>query len=260
MKPIKAVVLAALIFQGGASFADTSSPFDHSHGAWNGWLKDHVTVKGPTSTVDYKKAKGNFGAVKDYLGNVSAVSRATYDGWAANQKLAFLINAYNAFTVQLIVDNYPLKSIKDLGSLFKSPWKKEFFQLFGEPQKLDGIEHGIIRKEFKEPRIHVAVVCASIGCPMLRNEAWTADKLEAQFDDSVKLFLSDPIRNKYDAGENRFIVSKIFDWYGGDFKEKYGSVQAFLASYLGKTPEEKKKMADAKISYSEYDWKLNETK
>ncbi len=253
---MKSLLTGLLLF----AAVQARAAFDVSHAKWDSFLKAHVTVNGPTSTVDYKKAKANFGAASDYLASVSAVRRAEYEAWSANQKMAFLINAYNAFTVKLIVDNYPLKSIKDLGSLFRSPWKKEFFQLFGESQRLDGIEHDLLRKHFKEPRIHVAVACASLGCPQLRNEAWTAEKLEAQFEDSMKLFLSDGVRNRYDAGENRFTISKIFDWYAGDFKDSAGSVPAFLAKYYGKTPEEKKKMEEARLAYSEYDWRLNETK
>lgn len=250
----------SLAFFSVAALADAPKGFDHTHAAWNTFLKEHVTVKGPTSTVNYLKAKTGFAPVKDYLTAVSGISEKEYQGWTEKQRLAFLINAYNAFTVRLIVDNYPVKSIKDMGSLFKSPWKKEFFQMFGESQNLDGIEHGMIRKQFKEPRIHVAVVCASIGCPMLRNEAWAADKLEAQFDGSIRLFLSDPERNSYDAAKNTFTVSKIFDWYSKDFKEAKGSVQAFLAQYLGKTPDDQKKMAEADIKYTDYNWNLNETK
>lgn len=233
--------------------------FDHAHAAFDQWLKKHVTVKGPVSTVNYKAAKASPTPLADYLKTVEAVTKDEYAKFSDPQKLAFLINAYNAYTVKLIVDNYPTKSIKDLGGTFSSPWKKKFFKLFGEETSLDNIEHDKIRKDFNEPRIHFAVVCASKGCPALRNEAFRGDKLEAQLEAAANGFLKDTGRNRYNAEKNEFEVSKIFDWYGGDFKKKFEKVQNFLAPRMAKTPEEGAKMKEADLEYLDYDWTLNET-
>lgn len=255
-----ALVLVTFLIGSSNLFADAPSQFDQTHRVWDSWLKKYVKVSGPVSTVDYKAAKESPDLLKGYLNEVTIVTKQQYDGFNDNQKLAYLINAYNAWTVQLILDNYPVKSIKDVGSLFKSAWKKKFFKLFGEEQHLDGIEHGIIRENFQEPRIHFAVVCASIGCPQLRNEAFLATKLEQQLEDGAKSFLGDTSRNKFDAAEKKLHLSMIFKWYGDDFKKKKGSVQEFVASYMGKTAEEKKVITTADLDFLNYDWSLNETK
>jgi hypothetical protein len=257
---MKKVALALFFLAGPVAQGDETKGFDHSHSAWDEWLREHVTVKDTASTVDYKKGKASYARLKGYLDGAATVKKAGYESWSPNRRLAFLVNAYNALTVRLILESYPVKSIKDLGSLFKSPWKKQFFTLLGEETSLDGLEHGWIRKQFPDPRLHMALVCASAGCPMLRDEAWLAEKLEGQLEDSVKRFLSDPARNRYDAAENRFTVSKLFDWYESDFKAQAGSVQAFLAKYMGKTAQERTKMKEAKLSYTDYDWSLNEAK
>jgi hypothetical protein len=146
----------------------------------------------------------------------------------------------------LILTRYPdLKSIKDLGSVLQSPWKKAFFTPLGQERSLDEVEHGLIRAPgvFDEPRIHAAVNCASVGCPMLRNEAFTANKLEAQLEDSLRRFLADRSRNRFDPTSSTLWVSKIFDWYQGDFEkghQDFTSLDATFARYadaLGNTPQ-----------------------
>lgn len=173
--------------------------------------------------------------------------------------------------MELILTRYPdLKSIKDLGSVFQSPWKKTFFTLLGKERSLDDVEHGLIRAPgaFNEPRIHVAVNCASIGCPMLRDEAFTADKLDAQLEDGMRRFLSDRTRNRFDTASNTLSVSKIFDWYQGDFEQGYQgftSLDATFARYaaaLGDTPQARDAIRNGglNIRYLDYDWALNATK
>ena len=247
--------------------------FDHSHAAWNTLLVKHVKTfaNGNASAVDYAALKSEHGALKTYLGKLSAVSEAEYGTWNKAQRLAFLINAYNAFTVELILTKYPdLESIKDLGSAFSSPWKKKFFMLLGRKRHLDDIEHGIIRAPgaFEDPRIHVGVVCASIGFPMLRSDAFTADKLNAQLDDGMKRFLGDATRNRYDAASGRLLVSRIFDWYGKDFEQGhkgYDSLKTTFARHavqLAATPQAQAKVrsGDYKLAFLDYDWKLNDSR
>ena len=250
--------------------AAAAQAFDHSHAAWDAQLKKHVVVapSGYASRVDYAGMQADHAALKSYLDSLSAVPEAEYRGWTRPQRLAFLINAYNAFTVELILTKYPnLESIKDLGNVFQSPWEREFFNLLGRKRSLDGIEHGMIRAPgaFDEPRIHVALVCASIGCPMLRNEAYTAARLDAQLEDGMRRFLSDRSRNRYDAASNTLFVSKLFDWYGGDFAQGhagFSSLAATFAKYaerLADTPEVQARIRSGnyRLEFLDYDWKLN---
>ncbi len=250
--------------------------FDHTHAAWNALLGRHVKPfnNGNASAVDYSAIKAEHAALKAYLSTLTAVSDADFGKWSKPQRLAFLINAYNAFTVELILTKYPdLSSIKDLGSVFSSPWKKKFFTLLGQERHLDDIEHGLIRSPgaFDDPRIHVGVVCASIGCPMLRPEAFTAEKLDAQLDDGMKRFLADSTRNRYDASSGKLQVSKIFDWYGKDFEQGhmanrgYDSLKTTFARHatqLATTPEAQAKVrsGDYRLEFLDYDWKLNDAR
>jgi hypothetical protein len=244
--------------------------FDHSHAQWDALTKKHVVwlAGGHASQVDYSGFKADREALKAYLDDLSAVSQSEYDGWKKPEKLAFLINAYNAYTVALILTEYPkVKSIKDLGSLVTSPWKKRFFTLLGKQHSLDDVEHSMIRAPgvFDEPRIHMAANCASIGCPALRSEAYVAGKLDAQLEDSVGRFLSDRSRNRFSPKTGKLEVSKIFDWYGKDFTAKSGSVEAWLAQYADKLADDPKQQQTirekkARLEFLDYDWALNDRK
>ena len=260
-----ALALAAL------SAAVRAQGFDHAHANWNMLLAKHVRVSanGNASAVDYAALKAERAALQAYLATLSAVGEADYARWSKPQRLAFLINAYNAFTIELVLTRYPdLASIKDLGSVFSSPWKRKFFRLLGQERTLDDIEHGMIRAPgaFDDPRIHVAVVCASIGCPMLRPEAYVAERLDAQLDDGMRRFLSDSTRNRFDAATNRLLASKIFDWYGKDFEKGhhgYDSLKGVFARHaaqLAATPEAQARLrsGDYSIGFLDYDWKLND--
>ncbi|MBK8508600.1 MAG: DUF547 domain-containing protein [Candidatus Competibacteraceae bacterium] len=244
--------------------------FDHRHAAWDALLKKHVALisNGNASQVDYTGFKAERTALKAYLDSLSAVAETDYRRWNKNQQLAFLINAYNAFTVELILSRYPdLKSIKDLGSLMQSPWKNRFFTLLGQERSLDDVEHGMIRAPgaFDEPRIHAAVNCASVGCPMLRDEAFAADRLDGQLEDNMRRFLADRDRNRFDAASRTLSVSKIFDWYKGDFEkghQSFNSLDATFARYadaLGDTPQAQGaiRKGGLNIRYLDYDWALN---
>jgi hypothetical protein len=265
--PMKKLLLTLLILLiPGSAFA----AFDHSHAQWDALTKKHVVwlPGGHASQVDYKGFQADRPALKAYLDGVSSVNHADYDGWSKSQKLAFLINAYNAFTVELILTEYPkVKSIKDLGSLIRSPWKKKFFTLLGREHGLDDIEQGMIRTpgSFDEARIHMAVNCASIGCPALRDEALAADQLDAQLENGVVRFLSDHSRNRFNPQSGRLEVSKIFDWYAKDFAARAGSVEAWLAKYaekLAADPKQQQLIRDKKVKldFLDYDWTLNDKK
>jgi hypothetical protein len=262
--------LLAIVLLAAASGA---AALDHSHKAWDDLLKKHVKYvqNGNASRVDYAGFARDRQALRGVLDDYQKVARAEFDGWTKAQQQAFLVNDYNALTIEKILTRYPdIKSIRDFGTVFGNPWKDKFFTLFGQPSYLDQIEHEILRKEgvYDEPRVHVAVVCASIGCPMLRNEAFTADRLEAQLEDAMRRFMSDRTRNRYNAQARKLEVSKIFDWYGKDFEKGhkgYSSVKGTAARYAdlladAPTDREAVRSQSADVAFLDYDWKLNDSR
>lgn len=243
--------LSMFIFSCQSSTLGMAGTTPPSHQIWDQLVKTHVK---PNGMVDYKGFIREKAKLESYLKLLSenAPDRKT---WSKNQQLAYWINAYNAFTVKLIVDNYPTKSIRDLGPKLKIPlikdvWHYKFFKIGGVETSLDEIEHSIIRKEFDEPRIHFAINCASVSCPPLLNEAFTAEKLESQLQKVAIGFINDPTRNKItqDAAQ----ISSIFSWFQGDFTKK-GSLIDFLNLY-----SKVKIKPNAKISHLDYNWNLNE--
>lgn len=238
--------------------------FDHQHQAWTRLLQQHVVWldDNHASEVDYVSIQKNRAELEHYLNTLSSVSQADYQRWEPAQRLAFLINAYNAFTLQLVIEHYPVGSIKEIGGLFSSPWKQVFISLLGRELSLDQIEHSMIRERgvFDEPRIHFAVNCASVGCPALRDEAFVAERLDEQLEDSQTRFLSDHSRNRFEQTQQRYQISKIFDWYGEDFIKKWGSMEAYLnrhVSLLSPTAETIAPKGAIRINYLDYDWSLN---
>ncbi len=247
---------------------------DFDHGRWNLLLSKHVIViaDGLSTAVDYASLGVNREPLQSYLEETSRVSRASFDAWETSDQLAFLINLYNAATVELILDNMassdPIDSIRDIGSLFTSAWELERVALFGNLVTLDDIEHDMIRGwgRYNEPRIHFAVNCAAIGCPALRAEAYTGTALEAQLEDATRDFLSDRSRNYFDG--RRLRLSSIFKWYREDFERGWGGSNAlgeFVARYssdLGLSVEQRNELArgDMGIRFLSYDWGLNQVR
>lgn len=256
IKTIKSVILVGALALFGWSQA---LAFDHSHSDWNEIVKRSVTWTQSASTVNYKDLKSNSRTLDQYLKELSDVKSSDFERWTRDQQLAFLINAYNAWTVKLILQSYPVKSIKDIGGILSSPWKKKFFKLFDKETSLDWIEHEKIRPTFYEPRIHFALVCASRGCPGLRAEAFVAEKLNQQLEDSTKQFLNDSSRNHYDPVKKELALSSIFKWYKEDFVKAKGSVQAFIFPYMDSLKSETaNSIQNLAVKYLEYDWSLNE--
>ena len=260
------VVLSLLLGVGGASTA-FAVEFDHS--SWNTLLQTHVKSldNGNSTGVDYRALQAERPLLQAYLKTLSSVEEQVFNSWAKPDQLAFLINAYNAWTVELILTRYPeLESIKDVGSFLQSPWKKKFIPLLGQARSLDDIEHGLIREsgKYNDPRIHFAVNCASVGCPALRPEAYRGDILEQQLEDAERLFLSDGSRNRVVDGV--FEVSSIFKWYGDDFRKGWlgvESLEQYLLSHSKKMGleidmSEETGGSKLKIKYLKYDWKLND--
>lgn len=242
--------------------------FDPSYAAWDALLKKHVRwlPDGKQSRVDYAGLARDRPALQSVLAGLSAVPRAEFDRWSAPERMAFLVNAYNAFTVELILTRYPdLKSIKDIGSLLRSPWKQEFFTLLGARRHLDWIEHEQLRPLYAEPRVHAAVNCASIGCPALRPEAFVAARLEAQLEDGMARFLGDRTRNRVRNG--RVEASAIFKWFREDFErghQGFSRVEDVFARYAAQMTDVPAEQAALRgrslpVDHLDYDWALNAT-
>jgi hypothetical protein len=247
--------------------------FDHGYAGWTALLKKHVVVLrgGRATQVRYAGFAAERAELKRVLDAFSGVPESTFKGFGAARQQAFLMNAYNAFTVELILTKYPdLKSIKDLGSLITSPWKPKWIPLLGAKVSLDDIEHVMLRARgrYDDPRVHFAVNCASIGCPALREEAFVAERLDAQMDEQATRFLSDRTRNRWSAQRGALEVSKIFDWYGEDFRlghKGIASLPGFMARYAdvladGPADRERIRGQKAEISFLDYDWALNDAR
>lgn len=229
--------------------------------------------------VNYKKLKAEPEKLRAFITELGNLDRKDFDNWSDNAKIAFWLNAYNALTLNAIIDNYPIKS-----SFFKSRiypknsirqiagvWDKINFKVMGQNLTLGHIEHKILRVQFDEPGIHVAMVCAAMGCPSLRNEPYTGDKLQEQLDDQTSRFLADSAKFKIERTNNRLYLSPIFKWFAVDFTKKYGpkksigrhnkeksAVLNFIASYLDKVQKDYVLAGKFKIKYLKYDWSLNE--
>ena len=235
---------------------------DHSHAAWDALLKKHVVLLegAQASQLRYAEIAKERSALQQYLQDLSRVSQTEFEGWSRPRQMAFLINAYNAATVEKVLTRYPdIRSIWDFGKVFGNPFRDEFFPLLGRRMSLDQLEHDILRKRYGEPRIHFAVNCASIGCPMLREEAYVGVHLERQLEEQARRFLSDRSRNR--ARDGRLEVSKIFDWYKEDFEPRERFFARF-AAVLSDQPAEQKRVAEgkARISFLDYDWSLNDSR
>lgn len=237
------------------AIAAPAPAFDHYHQAWGGLLKKHVVLLdgGRASRLDYTGVAKDRAILRGYLESLSQVSQSEFGAWSKPEQMAFLINAYNAQTVAKILTRYPdLKSIWDFGRFFGNPFRDEFFSLLGARMSLDGVEHGILRKRYGEPRVHYALNCASVGCPMLREEAYVGVRLEKQLEEQAVRFLSDGSRNRFRDG--RLEVSRIFDWFAEDFEPRERYFMRY-AALLGVPPG-----AAPPLAFLDYDWSLNDSR
>tara|TARA_Y100000385_G_scaffold280419_1_gene331600 strand:- start:2548 stop:3531 length:984 start_codon:yes stop_codon:yes gene_type:complete len=213
----------------------------HSYEKLNTFLTKYVTYSGK---VNYSSIKTN----KSQLNDIIEEFEENYpeSDWSYTQKLTYWINAYNVYTIKLVTDNYPTSSITKITA---KPWHKKFIKLGGKTYSLNNIENDIVRKQFKEPRIHFALNCASKSCPVLLNKAYTPAKLYGQLTSQTKRFLSDYSKNDFSGKTIK--ISKIFDWYGEDFRKNGNTVIDFFNKYRSE------QLSDPKISYLEYSWDLN---
>lgn len=232
-----------------------SEAFDFS--GWDALVKKHAAPKMlegvPLIAVDYANLKKD-PLFSGLLSSLESYSLASLE--SKESKLTFWINVYNILAAKMVADHYPIESIKDVGSLFRPVWKLPAGKVGGKEHTLNDIEHEILRK-MDEPRIHVAIVCASVSCPDLRLEAYTEEKLNEQLDDQMRKFLRSRQKGmKLDVKENRVYLSSIFKWFAEDFESR-GGILKFIGQYV--SAEEKRVLNDSKIkiSYLDYNWKVN---
>ena len=220
-------------------------------------LQDHTRETGDLAgvRVDYAGLRED-PRWQQVLASLDATSLGRVDG--AKEELAFWSNAYNILAIDLVVVHAPRKSIRDIGSLLRSVWKRDAGRVGGRSYSLDGIEHGIVRK-LGDPRAHVAVICASLSCPPLRREPWRAEQLDAQLDDQLRIWLAHPDKGlRLDRARKTLYLSRIFDWFEEDF-EPSGGVLAFVVDYApeGVAQWLRENGDEVRIRYLDYDWSLN---
>ncbi len=228
--------------------------FDSAHLAWNRLVATGVHE----GMVDYATIQGKPAELNTYLNGLAAVTEVEFKSWKQPEQLAFLINLYNASTVKMMVDHYPVTSIKKIGSVWKGPWKQEVVHLWGKTVTLDHLEHEVIRPGYPDPRVHFALVCAAKGCPSLRSEAYIGSRLDDQLNDQARRFLSTREKNRIDSKERTVYLSPIFKWYAGDFEAKSGSVLEAIQPFWPASQTIPSDLAQFKIRYTDYDWSLNE--
>jgi len=255
LKSFKLLVLIFSIFAFYSSYV-TAFEFDHSHQEFDQILKEYVK----DDLVNYKAIRKQPEALNSYIDLLSKVDESIFNKWSKDEQLAYLINLYNAVTIELVADNYPVKSIKDIDKEGEGPWKLKVVNLFSEKISLDSLEHEIIRKDYNEPRIHFALVCAAIGCPKIPNKSFIASKLDQQLDERARLFLSEKDINFIDKDQKVIYLSPIFDWFMDDFKRNSNSVISYIQNYFPRSDIRNIDLSRFKIKYTEYDWGLNDIK
>lgn len=229
--------------------AEPPPEFDHSYSDYGAALSRYVK----SGLVDYNGLKSDPGGLRSFLESSERVSKREFESWTREERLAFLINVYNARTLGIVIDNYPVESIKDIGNGGKGPWGKPFVKLFGETITLSELENGLIRKNFNEPRVHFALVCAAMGCPPLLDKPYAGSSLDTQLEAQATTFLSDAGKNSFDENSGTLRLSPIFEWYASDFESEAGSIGGFLKKYYAGLPDD-----GYIIVYTDYDWSLNE--
>jgi hypothetical protein len=258
----------------GPTAAAAEPPFSYTD--YSEVLKAYVSERG---LVNYRELKAHRGRLDRFVDSLSTLNGKVYDTWSENERIAFWINAYNALTLKAIIDNYPIKA-----SIFRSlrfpsnsirqiagVWDELTFNVMRSGMTLDQIEHKTLRAKFHEPRIHMALVCAAMGCPILRNVPYLAEKLDAQLNDQANRFLGNPDKFRIDRSAGTVYLSSIFKWFGQDFENQFGtteklsrfqgperSVLNFVSGYLN--PEDRTYLETGvfSIDYLKYDWSLNE--
>ncbi len=243
------VFLTVLSFFLATGLVSTSwASFTVDNSVYAALLKKNVKE----GVVDYQGFKNEESKLDQYL---KVLEKTDSSKLSRNEQFAFYINAYNAWTIKLILSGYPgVKSIKEFGSIFKSPWKKKLARIDGDTVTLDHIEHGILRPTYKDPRVHFAINCASKGCPPLRSEPYRGDLLDEQLDEMARAFINDPNRNRLEG--KTLYVSRIFKWFKEDFNNDIvGFFQKYAQGELKQELDSSRE--EIKVEYLSYDWSLN---
>jgi hypothetical protein len=271
--------MAFLIIFGGINhmgLAVEEGKKSFSYDSYASVLKSHVDDAG---MVNYRELQAARDKLDEFSAAAASLQRKAYDKWSERDKIAFWLNVYNAFTLQAIIDHYPIKpsflksrvypknSIRQISGV----WDKIVFNVMGQDLTLEHIEHKILRKKFDEPRIHMAMVCAAMGCPPLLNEPYTGARLQQQLDTRTRRFLDNPAKFRIDRDKNRLYLSPIFKWFAEDFTSKYSpekeiakhgikvsAVLNFISGYLKEADRDYVLGGKFKIKYLKYDWSLNE--
>ena len=257
--------LAVFVMGGMLVCAAAAHGKDFDHSAWDRVLKQYEAEAG---RVDYAALRANREEFDRYIVQIAARSPESHpqDFPSREAQLAYWINAYNALTVRGVIDNWPTKSVRDLGFLFGF-FRRSDYTVGGKKVSLNTIEHDVIRKQFSEPRVHFALVCASLGCPKLRREAYVPERLEQQLEDGARHFINEARNLAVDSAGQRVTVSKIFDWYGGDF-EKYVKARGLsktaspILDYVLQYANDANQSAilalkSPKVDYADYSWEIN---
>jgi hypothetical protein len=247
--------------------------------SYEGYAKTLRAYVDGQGIVNYTDLKADRKGLDAFVSSLAALDPELFGKWSDKEKIAFWINAYNALTLRAIIDNYPIKASFFGGLRFpqnsirqiKGVWDEIQFPVMGRKITLDNIEHDILRSQFDEPRIHVALVCAALGCPPLRNEPYISARLDSQLGDQARRFFKDPEKFRVDREEGRIYLSSIFKWFGGDFVKAYRSnkgfpgkgeteraVLNFASNYLDRDEKSYLEKGGYSISYLPYDWTLNE--
>ena len=271
-----ALIVLLIFYSIGFAQQDENRPFDYSDYA--AVLKTFVNEN---AMVNYSRLKAQPQQLRAYVSALGTLDRSRYEKWGERDKIAFWLNAYNGLTLKVIIDNYPIKSSFLKSRLYpknsirqiSGVWSRITFKVMGRNLTLDHIEHKILRPTFNEPGIHMAMVCAAMGCPPLRNEPYTGDKLDEQLADQTRRFLGHSAKFKIDRGDNRIYQSPIFKWFAVDFFKRHApranigrhnkvvsSVLNFIAPHLSEADKKYVLTGKYKIKYLKYDWSLNEQK
>lgn len=257
-----------------------SEPTSHKNRNWTPHTyQSALKYVDETGLVDYEGLKLSRNLLDNFSEELARLSRDAYSSWNREEQIAFWLNAYNGLTLLTIVNHYPIQPTF-FGSLrfprnsvrqISGVWDRNKFVVMGAPTTLDQIEHEILRKSFSEPRIHVALVCAAMGCPPLRNQPYEGAQLDSQLNDQARRFLGHPMKFRIDRGEKTVYLSKILDWYGEDFVEQFSGtsnfkghdrqVQAvlnFVSGYLTDEDSRFLRKGQYQVRFLTYDWSLNE--
>ena len=273
---LRALLVSTLAAAACAAVVSSCEAFDRSHAALDTILRDHVA----RGRVDYRRLVAHPELLRSYTQSLADVSSGELAAWPREDQLAFWINAYNAFVLRTIVEHYPLRRGSVVGIAFpansiwqiSNVWTGTRWRAAGRAVSLDRIEKEIIRPQFREPRVHFVLVCASTSCPDLRSEAYRGDRLEAQLEDQTRRFLADPVKGaRADAVSATIRLSKIFRWYAQDFtassavrgQRAPGASSSDVLAFIGQhsTDETLKALVRrprVTVAYLDYDWTLND--